>query len=969
MEENELYDRIGETDLNPTYKDGQTYQHTDINQMLGILKTAINENYYDIQRLLNGAKTVGNANQLEGATLSRYVDETLQADDNKIPSSQQAKAYMDDLFAGYSAPVRGEDYWTDADKEEIIDDTTTAVIEEITPSFEEALAAKANINDIPTKISDLQNDSDFLSENNLQMVNVSNVQNGSQITDATGYCRLNKIYGNTSQTGTPTPSNIVNVDVVTGYVEISIANSDNTLTKNYLLSLGDIELCQLGDYKDYLFKNNGNWYKYKVVNKYILTGASDENWYLSNQAIKCNTLNTRLGYPDMNEGYNYLGHTTLPLYSNFGTVMYAQYIPNNASTGLVGLSNSTNGGGDTDAIYLSKANYTLESFKNLLAITPLICYYVLANPIIEEITDMTLINQLNEIYNISLYSTETNFSITSDNLIPTLNITYAITNRDFYSKEQMDDIIEAKTEEMQEDYLIHEITYEKINVENNKGTVYITKIPHLDNEDKLIPIKHGFANDEIDNGVETPTSFSARNNCTFVSNASVFEITGTEHIALNELKGVYIHNGILLKDNRQYSGSNFVHNRYILGVKENNVLKSYLPQTSVEDLLADGVKETFQAFIPILINGQNNRSNLINEGCTYWENSTFSETEDQTPNYDKIYYTLENGEYIGHFHLNSFNQDTTYYDETSSRYARQIIGQCENGDIIFITNNGKGEIYNVGLTLYDFTTLAQYYNCKFAFVLDGGGSTSSVYKNEMLNHPTDNQTDYSKCYNGLGYTERKVPDFIYFSKEIKKENEKDINYLLMKIQELQKRVDDLILANDNKFMSNTNFYELENQQHIFNFNKWDNEIKDFISTFRMYIDNPNGEFAGGMSINYIDEENNSIPVLRFGKEMGISFLSKKLGLIFNDIPKLPNDADLNNLPDLFTFARADRDQNLNGAPITDSSEGYNYFILQFGFSTIYRVQVAFSLKLSPIVMKVRCYTSSWGEWQKVSFET
>ena len=131
MEENELYDRIGETDLNPTYKDGQTYQHTDINQMLGILKTAINENYYDIQRLLNGAKTVGNANQLDGATLSRYIDETLQADDNKIPSSQQAKAYMDELFAGYNAPVRGEDYWTDEDKEYIIDEAAELASQEV----------------------------------------------------------------------------------------------------------------------------------------------------------------------------------------------------------------------------------------------------------------------------------------------------------------------------------------------------------------------------------------------------------------------------------------------------------------------------------------------------------------------------------------------------------------------------------------------------------------------------------------------------------------------------------------------------------------------------------------------------------------------------------------------------------------------------------------------------------------------
>ena len=140
MEENELYNRIGETDLNPTYKDGQTYQHTDINQMLGILKTAINENYYDIQRLLSGQKTVGNANQLDGATLSRYIDETLQADDNKIPSSQQAKAYMDALLSEYSAPVRGEDYWTDEDKEYIVDEASNNVMEGTTRYIDEEVA-------------------------------------------------------------------------------------------------------------------------------------------------------------------------------------------------------------------------------------------------------------------------------------------------------------------------------------------------------------------------------------------------------------------------------------------------------------------------------------------------------------------------------------------------------------------------------------------------------------------------------------------------------------------------------------------------------------------------------------------------------------------------------------------------------------------------------------------------------------
>lgn len=127
MEEETLYDRIGEADLNPTYKDGQVYQHTDINNMLSILKTAVNENYHDIQKLENGEKEVGNAKKLNNATLSRYLDETLQSDDNKVPTSQQAKAYMDDLFAEYSPPVRGVDYWTEEDKEQIVDEAADLV--------------------------------------------------------------------------------------------------------------------------------------------------------------------------------------------------------------------------------------------------------------------------------------------------------------------------------------------------------------------------------------------------------------------------------------------------------------------------------------------------------------------------------------------------------------------------------------------------------------------------------------------------------------------------------------------------------------------------------------------------------------------------------------------------------------------------------------------------------------------------
>lgn len=136
--EEDLYERIGEGDLNPTYKDGQVYQHTDVNNMLSILKTAINENYYDIQRFENGEKTVGNAITLDGASLSRYLIETLQAADDKIPSSQQVKAYVDNLFKDFNPPIRGVDYWTDEDKQQVVDEATQETSENLSDELERA---------------------------------------------------------------------------------------------------------------------------------------------------------------------------------------------------------------------------------------------------------------------------------------------------------------------------------------------------------------------------------------------------------------------------------------------------------------------------------------------------------------------------------------------------------------------------------------------------------------------------------------------------------------------------------------------------------------------------------------------------------------------------------------------------------------------------------------------------------------
>ena len=91
----ELRKRIGDAYLNPTFVDGQVLLHTQLNEIVSVTKAGINENYYDIQRLIKGEYSVGNSEKLNGALLSRYLDTTLQEDDNLVPSSQQVKAYVD----------------------------------------------------------------------------------------------------------------------------------------------------------------------------------------------------------------------------------------------------------------------------------------------------------------------------------------------------------------------------------------------------------------------------------------------------------------------------------------------------------------------------------------------------------------------------------------------------------------------------------------------------------------------------------------------------------------------------------------------------------------------------------------------------------------------------------------------------------------------------------------------------------
>ena len=211
--------------------------------------------------------------------------------------------------------------------------------------------------------------------------------------------------GNSEQNGEPRPDNEVPITNVTGNVEVTISNENNTESKTLPVSLGNIELCKIGDYQDYIYKNNGKWYKHKVINKYICTG--EENWTYS---IYWSKTNTNVFYANVNNDINFPDWDSNTSICNY----FITYSRNDmfslddngfCFSGTVGIT------GASFTIRINKAIATdLATFKSWLSTHNTILYYVLATPTDTEITDTTLISQLEEISKTLSYEGQTNIT-------------------------------------------------------------------------------------------------------------------------------------------------------------------------------------------------------------------------------------------------------------------------------------------------------------------------------------------------------------------------------------------------------------------------------------------------------------------------------------------------------------------------------------------------------------------------------
>lgn len=188
--------------------------------------------------------------------------------------------------------------------------------------------------------------------------------------------------------------------VVEGTASTYTPHKEQTLP----LTLGSIELCKIGDCQDYFYKENNKWYLYKVIIKTIFDGS--ENWvnYIASDGIF--TIASVSDYMP-NEGS--LGYFAKYLKWTGS----ATQIPNNSFKFIT----------NQKQLIIRDTRFTeLSNFKAELATNNLTAYYPLATPTSTEITDTTLIEQLDAISNALSYEEQTNISGTSDESNPLFSV-------------------------------------------------------------------------------------------------------------------------------------------------------------------------------------------------------------------------------------------------------------------------------------------------------------------------------------------------------------------------------------------------------------------------------------------------------------------------------------------------------------------------------------------------------------------
>jgi len=187
------------------------------------------------------------------------------------------------------------------------------------------------------------------------------------------------------------PSDVNLVQLQTGSTATPYEPYISPLSKQ--LDLGSIELCKIGNYQDYIYKSNDKWYKKEYIGKHINNGT---------QGTFSKPSTNRFNIDDAIN--DYLKAANIILYMSNEYKCYIETGDNASFNTLVANENyglNLSNGNTSFVIRIKDTNYdNVDNYKTWLSTHNLVFYYVLATSQDIEITNQTLISQLNAIDNL-----------------------------------------------------------------------------------------------------------------------------------------------------------------------------------------------------------------------------------------------------------------------------------------------------------------------------------------------------------------------------------------------------------------------------------------------------------------------------------------------------------------------------------------------------------------------------------------
>ena len=193
----------------------------------------------------------------------------------------------------------------------------------------------------------------------------------------------------------------------------SASSYESYQSQTYTIDLGATELCKIGDYQDYIYKSGDDWYVHKATNKFTVTsslslgksGTSGNNAYYYSA-----------GFQDIDKTNMGSGSGSTSVTPSFSTYFGAISARDIFNSGAIGMAFDKGAGDIVDfrvGFGVNSAVNTLDLFKTWLDANELKVYYPLATPTDTQITDATLISELEALLSASTYDGETDFVITA----------------------------------------------------------------------------------------------------------------------------------------------------------------------------------------------------------------------------------------------------------------------------------------------------------------------------------------------------------------------------------------------------------------------------------------------------------------------------------------------------------------------------------------------------------------------------